>query len=160
MPYKFQPGNVNYELSYSMLGLLDYVEAFCDAHGRSDLKGDTAAQLDFTFDAFSKHEEQLAARLLEYLAHNRRVRVIGSPRPGRDERVPTVSFVVDGMSSDTVVAETDPHQIGIRFGHFYAKRLIDDLGFTEQNGVVRVSMVHYNTLDEIDRLIDVLDTIL
>ena len=46
---------------------------------------------------------------------------------------------------------------GIRWGDFYARRLIDYLGLAPQNGVVRVSMVHYNTIDEVDRLIDVLD---
>ena len=54
----------------------------------------------------------------------------------------------------------DPHRIAIRFGHFYAARLIEQLGLTERDGVVRVSMVHYNTLEEVDRLLSVLDGIL
>ena len=52
------------------------------------------------------------------------------------------------------------YNIGIRYGDFYARRLIDDLGLSPQNGVVRVSLVHYNTLEEVDRLIGVLDSIL
>lgn len=47
----------------------------------------------------------------------------------------------------------DEHQVGIRFGDFYARRLIEALGLARQDGVVRVSMVHYNTLAEVDRLI-------
>jgi selenocysteine lyase/cysteine desulfurase len=54
----------------------------------------------------------------------------------------------------------DPHGIGIRFGHFYSARLIGALGLDEADGVVRVSMVHYNTAAEVDRLIGVLDTLL
>ena len=66
-------------------------------------------------------------------------------------------FVVDGRQSDSITLEVDKHKIGIRYGDFYARRLIDDLGLAHQNGVVRVSMVHYNTTEEISRLIDVLE---
>lgn len=61
------------------------------------------------------------------------------------------------MLSDTLPPRIDPRQIGIRYSHFYALRLIEDLGLMPQNGVVRVSMVHYNTLEECDRLIALLD---
>ena len=50
-----------------------------------------------------------------------------------------------------------PDRIGIRFGDFHSRRLIEYLGLADQNGVVRVSMVHYNTLEEVDRLIGSLD---
>ncbi|HYI04473.1 MAG TPA: cysteine desulfurase-like protein, partial [Reyranella sp.] len=45
----------------------------------------------------------------------------------------------------------------IRFGDFHSRRLIEQLGLADRNGVVRVSMVHYNTLEEVDRLIASLD---
>ena len=48
----------------------------------------------------------------------------------------------------------DRFNIGIRFGDFYARRLIESLGLQSQGGVVRVSMAHYNTAGEIDRLIE------
>ena len=54
----------------------------------------------------------------------------------------------------------DGARIGIRFGDFYASHLIDALGLREVGGVVRVSMLHYNTVAELDRLIDVLEEIL
>ncbi len=50
--------------------------------------------------------------------------------------------------SDSITLEVDKHKTGIRYGDFYARRLIDDLGLARQNGVVRVSKVHYNTLEE------------
>jgi selenocysteine lyase/cysteine desulfurase len=49
---------------------------------------------------------------------------------------------------------------GIRWGTFYSNRLIEYLGLAAQDGVVRVSLVHYNTLEEVDRLIQVLRTVL
>ena len=47
-----------------------------------------------------------------------------------------------------------------RFGDFYARRLIDSLGLGPRNGVVRASLVHYNTAGELDRLIAALDPVL
>jgi selenocysteine lyase/cysteine desulfurase len=68
--------------------------------------------------------------------------------------------VVDGLSSDQVPPLLDAHKIGIRYGHFYALRLIEDLGLLPHQGVVRVSLVHYNTVEECDRLIEKLAGVL
>jgi selenocysteine lyase/cysteine desulfurase len=62
--------------------------------------------------------------------------------------------------SETVVRHLDRFKIGIRFGDFYAKRLVEALGLQAQGGVVRVSMAHYNTAEEIGRLIQHLDEVL
>ena len=51
----------------------------------------------------------------------------------------------------------DEDRIGIRFGDFHSRRLVEHLGLQPGNGVVRVSMVHYNTVDEVDRLVASLD---
>ena len=159
VPYKFQPGGVNYESCYAMLGLWDYLAAFAVAHGRADLQLDRTAQLEFAFEYIAAHEELLACKLVTFLAANPRVRIIGPADWKRSVRVPTVSFVVNGIPSDAVTRQVDEHKIGIRFGDFYARRLIDDLGLTAQNGVVRVSMVHYNSTAEVEHLIEVLDGI-
>ena len=75
-------------------------------------------------------------------------------------RVPTISFVVADTPSESIVRHTDRFGIGIRFGDFYARRLIETLGLQGQGGVVRVSMAHYNTPAEIDRLITHLDEVI
>ena len=74
-------------------------------------------------------------------------------------RVPTISFTVAGTMSEVIVRHMDGFDIGIRFGDFYARRLIETLGLQAQGGVVRVSIAHYNTLEEIDRLVAHLDEI-
>jgi selenocysteine lyase/cysteine desulfurase len=74
--------------------------------------------------------------------------------------VPTISFVVDSMDSAAIVRHIDRLQIGIRFGDFHSRRLVEELRLPQANGVVRVSMVHYNTLAEIDRLIAGLDAVI
>ncbi|MDJ0841993.1 MAG: cysteine desulfurase-like protein [Acidobacteriota bacterium] len=154
--YRFQPGNVNFEFAWGMTGLPDYIKQLAARHFPDEDLSERQS-IERGFDLIAAHEEQLSARLLDFLNSRQSVRIIGHPSADRNKRVPTVSFVVDSMNSDTVTLATDPHNIGIRFGDFYAKRLIADLGLIQKQGVVRVSMVHYNTLEEVDRLIEILD---
>lgn len=157
IPYKLQPGNPNYELSYGSVGIVDYLE---ELGARVGARGHTArGSMQAAFEAIADHEQALAERLLGYLATKPHVRVIGETTPDRAVRVPTVSFVVDGMDSQAIVQRIDPLHIGIRFGDFHSRRLVEHLGLQPSNGVVRVSMVHYNTIDEIDRLIGGLDSV-
>ena len=160
VPYKFQPGGPNYELSYGMLGLADYLGDFAEVHGRQELVGSVPESASFATELIAAHEEELAGRLLDFLETKSRVRVVGHSTADRALRVPTISFVHEGMRSNAIVEAVDPHKIGIRHGDFYARRLVEDLGLAEKGGVVRVSMVHYNTLSEVDRLIAALDPLL
>ena len=154
LPYKLQPGNVNYELSYGCIGISDYLEAVGTALGA---QGDARSRMQHAFDAFERHEDALAEQLLAYLRGKAGVRIIGRTHTGDGLRVPTVSFVVRGAMSESIVLHTDRFGIGIRFGDFYAKRLIEALGLQARGGVVRVSIAHYNTPAEMDHLIKHLD---
>lgn len=71
--------------------------------------------------------------------------------------MPTISFIVNGRSSEALVRQVDPSGIGIRFGDFHSKRLVESLNLSSGDGVIRASAVHYNTVGEIDRLIDQLE---
>ncbi len=97
-------------------------------------------------DAIAAHEAALVARLLDCLAAKAAVRVIGPGTVDAAKRVAIVSFTACG--------------IGIRHGHFYSPWLIDSLGLAATGGVVRVSMAHYNSLAEMNRLIEALDPLL
>jgi selenocysteine lyase/cysteine desulfurase len=68
------------------------------------------------------------------------------------ERVPTVCFNLPGVLPQRVTEACARADIGIRDGHMYAPRLMDRLGVSRDTGVVRVSLVHYNTMAEIYRL--------
>jgi cysteine desulfurase family protein (TIGR01976 family) len=157
VPYKLQPGNVNYELSYGCMGINEYL---AEVGSRLGSAGGVREKMQAAFNAFEAHEDALAERLLAWLRGKPSVRIIGLPAASRGGRVPTVSFVVSGMSSESIVRHVDSHNIGIRFGDFYAKRLIEYLGLAQQGGVVRVSIAHYNTPEEIDRLIGHLDEVI
>ena len=154
LPYKLQPGNVNYELSYGCIGIHDYL---CDTGTALGNSGTPRQRMQAAFDAFERHEDALAERLLSWLRNKRGVRIIGHASAAAGLRVPTISFTVAGQAPEAIVRHVDGHGIGIRHGDFYARRLIEALGLHTQGGVVRVSMAHYNTAAEIDRLIQALD---
>jgi cysteine desulfurase family protein (TIGR01976 family) len=156
IPYKLQPGNVNYELSYGCVGINEYLT---DVGARLGCTGSSRQKMQTAFDAFERHEDSLAERLLAYLRGKKSVRIIGLPGAAAGGRVPTVSFMVAGTMSESIVRHVDQFRIGIRFGDFYAKRLIEALGLDAQGGVVRVSIAHYNTAQEIDRLIGHLEAV-
>jgi selenocysteine lyase/cysteine desulfurase len=64
------------------------------------------------------------------------------------------------MPSAHIAQQLAEHQIGVGAGDFYALRCVEALGMDPEDGVVRVSMVHYNTVEEVQELIGALDTIL
>lgn len=157
VPYKLQPGGPNYELTYGCSGIVDYLEALGVHHGAT---GDSRALIEASYRHMTEHEHALTARLLDYLAGKRGVKIMGPTTADPAVRNATVSFAVDGRDSAAITLAMDAKKIGIRHGHFYAPRLIDRLGLAEKNGVVRVSMVHYNTLDEVDAVCRAFDEIL
>ena len=92
------------------------------------------------------HEEKLASTLLSYLNSRKDITVYGETSPSSKVRVPTISFTVEGRSSQSIVEEVERmSSIGIRWGHFFAYRLVTEVLGLSKEGVVRVSMVHYNT---------------
>ena len=156
LPYKLQPGNVNFELSWGCAGIADYLHDMGTALGAA---GDRRQRMQTAFDAFARHEDRLAEQLLSFLRGQPGIRIIGHERVGNSNRMPTISFVVAGKHSETIVRHVDKSNIGIRFGDFYAQRLIEALELQAQGGVVRVSMAHYNTAEEIGRLIGCLEEV-
>lgn len=156
VPRKLEPGNACHELAAALPRLPAYFDQLAGHHHLPPGEPGRAAVADL----IAEHEERLAAPLVEFLEQRRGVRILGPATPDRRIRVPTVSFTVDGRPSSQIPPLVDPHKIAIRWGHFYAYRLARDLGLLEHDGVVRVSMVHYNTPEEVQRLIEVLDRVL
>jgi len=160
VPYKFQPGNLNFELTYSLLGITEYFEQLFKHEFPREKKIDFQQKMDKIFEHIGKHEERISKPLITYLAEHPDIKIIGKDTADREKRVPTISFVHQKMKSDEIVEKVDDYRIGIRFGDFYAKKLIEDAGLKEKNGVIRVSLVHYNSLDEVKRLIWVLKKVI
>jgi selenocysteine lyase/cysteine desulfurase len=153
LPQKLEPGNPNYELAWGAAGIVDYLDTLGGG------TGDRAA-LARAFDDVAKQEAVIGERLLSYLRDRNDVRIIGRRDSSRDVRVPTISFKVHGRDSAEITKAVDEAGIGIRFGDFHSKGLVEALGASANSGVLRVSMVHYNTVEEVDRLIARLDQVL
>ena len=94
-----------------------------------------------------------------WLGEQSRIQILGLKSANRSERVPTISFVIEGIDSKEVPTYLAQHKLGVRAGNFYALGLGEEFDFASHGGVVRVSMVHYNTLEEVDRLTQHLDEI-
>lgn len=159
VPYKFQPGNFNFELTYSLLGVTNYFLMLNDHHFPKQTKVSKKEKYANCFSIIEQHEQKLSSLLLSYLSSRDDIRIIGFSDSNKEKRVPTISFIHNKYRSSEVVSKVDNFNIGIRFGDFYARKIIQDLKLTEKNGVIRVSMVHYNTFDEVNSLINAFDTI-
>jgi cysteine desulfurase family protein (TIGR01976 family) len=145
---KLEPGNPNYELAWGSAAIVDYLEALGGGRGRT--------AIERAFDAIADHEARLGDRLLSWLRTRNDVRILGEATADRSVRVPTISFCLDGVPSSDLVRRVDAARIGIRHGDFHSRRLVEALGVAP-GGPVRVSMVHYNTEAEVDRLIETLE---
>lgn len=96
--------------------------------------------------AIALHEERLQSILLEYLNDHEDVIVYGLRSSDASLRVPVISFSVKGQSSKEVVEKVEAcSDFGIRWGYFYSKKLVDEVLELGADGVIRVSMSHYNT---------------
>ncbi|MDY7110081.1 MAG: cysteine desulfurase-like protein [Planctomycetota bacterium] len=156
IPYKFELGGASHEGCAGLLALGEYLNFL--AGREEDVPIDRQAIVD-AFDVMHACEDPVQKRLIGYLLGKDRVRIIGPAHSGPD-RVGTISFVHESKSSAEIAAAAHAQNIGIRNGHMYAYRLCEALGLDPADGVVRVSLVHYNTVEEIDRLIEVFERVL
>jgi len=142
----FELGCLPYELLAGVVAVGKYFEFVT---GREpDREGILAA-----FGHFKAMEQPLVSRFLEYAQANPRMKLFGPPGP----RHPTFGFVIKGHSSRAIVDKLCRAGIGCKYGHFYAYRMCEALGLDPADGVARISAVHYNSVEEMDRVIEVLD---
>lgn len=154
-PYKLEPGGVPHELAASLPGIVEHFLEL-DAKLPGGGAGDDRARMARAYDAIAAHEAALSEPLLAWLASRKGVHVLGEPSADPALRVPTVAFTVEGRRASEVPPRVDRARVAIRWGTFYAHRAIDALGLAERDGIVRVSMAHYNTPGEVERLIEAL----
>jgi cysteine desulfurase family protein (TIGR01976 family) len=147
-PYKWELGGVSHEACAGLLGLKSYFGFLAQEPyaGRPTVVK--------AFERMMALEEPVDRKLREWLSGTH-VKIVGPSAPGQTT-VGTVSFVDPDRRSDDIARQVNQASIGIRNGHMYAVRLLEGLGIPPDPGVVRVSAVHYNTTDEIGRLIGVL----
>ncbi|KAK5051496.1 hypothetical protein LTR84_003148 [Exophiala bonariae] len=116
------------------------------------------------WEAIHAQEEKIQEVLLSYLRSKPdQIKIYGEPSADRNLRVPVISFRVKGQSSFGITDAVEARSpYGCRAGHFYSKRLIQEvLEISDpDDGIVRCSLVHYNTVEEVKGLVKVLDEVI
>lgn len=155
-PFKIEAGTFVYENVAGMSAVVDYLEALgrelVPKQNTPDTASDTPrAAIAIAMRAIQLYEQILSRALLGVLS-DRGATIFGVSDPAAvAARVPTISFNLGNHHPADVAQRLADAGIGIRDGHMYAPRLMARLGLPLERGAVRVSLVHYNTLDEIDR---------
>lgn len=154
---RFTPAGPDHAQIASVNGVIDYFEAVYQHHfGANDVashaKGAALLKL------FQQAEHANLQPLLDYLSSKPGVKIIGKSLT--DQRAPTVSIVVEGRSPDELAAALAELNINVGNGNCYAYRLMEAVGVAPETGVLRLSFVHYTRREEIQQLIDALESIL
>ncbi len=160
-PYKFETGTLNHEGIAGTRAAVEYLAQI------SNLKHLHSAQAQVSqisnrrervvagMTAIKEHEQTLSARLISGLQQIKGLRLWGITDPARlDRRVPTVSFTLVGRRPRQVAEYLGQRGIFVWDGNYYALAVMERLGLEQTGGMVRVGLVHYNTVEEIDRLVD------
>ena len=117
---------------------------------------DRRGALTAAYAGIAAYERGLIAKLLAGLAGLTSVKVWGITDPERlDDRVPTVSVTHARLRPDELATYLGDRGIFVWHGNFYALLLTDALGL-EPEGMVRIGLLHYNTEEEVQRLLDTL----
>jgi len=167
LPYKFETGTQNHEGIAGVLGALEYFEWLGKQFGAEQEAawkeaGFTGRKLELKkgMSVMQAYETELSKALIGIIESIPGTHVYGITDTNRlDERVPTVSFTLEGKDPEWLANEIGNNNIYVWNGHNYALAIVERLGLLESGGMVRVGPVHYNTLDELNKFGEVLKKI-
>ncbi|CAM1506850.1 Fc.00g064910.m01.CDS01 [Cosmosporella sp. VM-42] len=104
-----------------------------------------------------RQEDRLQTTLINFLRIRPDVAIYGEPTSDPNLRVSTISFALKGVDSELLAkAINGIGNYSLRWGSFSSDSLVRDTLGVGPSGVVRVSMVHYNTVEEIEKFCEVL----
>ena len=131
--HRFETGTLPHELLAGFVAAVEYVDSI-------------------GWEAIQAHERELGQRFLDGLPDSCTLYGVNS----MDGRVSTFAFNVEGQTPRAVAERLGEHNIAVWKGNYYAVEVMKRLGLDE--GAVRAGIVHYNTADEVDRLLAELQT--
>ena len=140
-------------------GVLDYFDAL-HAHHFGESEQPASARLAELYPLILEQENSIAAPILEFLDQHGDVRLIGKSHTRDNDRAPTIAFQPLKQSSESLTHRLQDAGIGAENGSFYAYRLVSDLGIDPNDGIVRLSLLHYSSADEVERILKALDAAL
>lgn len=148
-PAKLEIGTYIYENVAGMDAAVQYLEDI----GRRISPAVTSrrAAVIAATEAIRSYEAQLSCAMLDALAKANATVYGITAKEQISHRTPTLCFNIPGISPAQVTENLAKHNIGVRDGHMYSPRLMNRLGLTKESGAVRASLVHYNTMEEVNR---------
>jgi cysteine desulfurase family protein (TIGR01976 family) len=158
-PYKFETGTSNHEGIAGTLAAINYLASLGREYGSPFASELTAysgrrRELKQALLAIMAYERPLLAYLLVELQTIPGLTIYGITNPTHLlERCPTVAFTKAGLTPRQIAAYLGEQGIFVWDGNYLALSVTDRLGLEGSGGMVRVGLVHYNTLAEVDRLL-------
>jgi cysteine desulfurase family protein (TIGR01976 family) len=164
IPYRWETGTPSFETIHATHAALDYLASIADL-----VENPTSLSVDSTYTgqprafkiamtALAQYERKMVAHLIEGLCELDGIYIAGITDPARyAERVPTLVFTLPGHTPKRIAEYLAQHHIYVWDGNYYALAIMERLNQEETGGMVRVGLAHYNTHEEIDRLLNALN---
>ncbi len=155
LPFRWEIGTQNHECLAGVIAAVDYI-ADVGRHVWPPAMRRREA-LKAAYNAIRQYERALAERLIRGLLAIPRLKLYGITDPARfAERVGTVAVRIEGYTPLQLVTRLGEQGIFTWDGNYYALNLTERLGVEASGGFLRIGLVHYNTAEEVDRVIEAL----
>ncbi len=154
--YDYNPAGPQHAQVAACAGVIDYFNAL-HAHHFGSSGSNTAGKMKDLHGMIQEYENQLAAPILDFLSNHPDIKLIGKTNTNTNDRAPTIAFKPLRQSSESLAHTLQDNGIGTENGNFYAHRLVSDLGIDPDDGVVRLSLVHYSRQADVDKIVHELD---
>lgn len=153
-PGKWETGTQNTEAIAGLGACLAYLG---DLGNASTTEPPSRSALVHGMQRIIDHEQQLSRRFLAGLAAIPGATLYGIADPARShQRTPTFGFTLAQCPPRQAAERLAEQGIFVWDGHFYAKGVVDQLGLTDQGGLIRIGFAHYNTEDEVAQVLEVI----
>jgi len=153
LPHRWETGTQNHEGFAGFVAAVDYLADVGRTHGNPSGRRRRDA-IAAAFDAIGAHEANLSRRFLDGIGGIDELRLYGIAGTDRvSERTPTFALRVADQHPVDTAKLLGERGIFVWDGHYYALELMERLGLQETGGAVRIGFCHYNTADEVDRVL-------
>jgi len=154
---RFETGTGNFEGLAGVTAAVDYLADVGTTAGGAGSEASRRERVLAGMRAIRAYELELYRHLADGLEAIPGLRLYGiTDRARFDERTPTAALTLAGIAPRAVAEALADEGIAVWDGDFYATGLIERLGLAETGGVVRIGLTHYNTVAEVDRLVEAL----